>query len=739
MKDYNKTLWEDNITLVDARKLNNIEEQVDSITDKILEVESNLNKNTDAIEQACTAVTGERFNSIDERIDSEIDRLNKKIDVSMLQQEYKKYHTIENSINGMTTDIIIKGKTIQNLIIGGKGTFEIDKNISESSRIKDFKTIYPLQKNKEYVGYLIVNSIENTESWLSIYGYKRGENGSIYGTKKNETRLGVVKFKWTPYYGDIDVFDTVGIYLESPDFNNGATASFSNFMLFEEGTDLSYVDDYFEGIVSIGEYEYNYLDESQISLGYIGGNNGIVYSIPSRDDGTRTAVIPCEPNTTYTITKEFLTDRFVVGTTSEKPINGMVVTKILDHGNKSETVKTPEDAKYLLVYLTLDVNQKPFGRVSITKGFCTNWTTPHKQTIRMLSCGKNLWNEKNMTGGEIVNFNGKRCYKFIDGPENFKLPLNCLEKTQYTISIEILRDEEYKEKRVNFNFCYSDGTVDSKVFPSNVNVSYTSISGKTLTSIQGAYNHNRPCYLNLETVILEEGTVKTDYEEHKGSLREINLDNYKHKGGLKSLNLNVYDELNSSKNMLIKRVEKVLIDENREFFIETQDENHISFYTTIQGMKPDKFYTDANAPRNSLSSKMPWIRRAWDVTDVESKGFEGYAVSNANSRLYIRVKKSNLSTPTIEGFKQLIRQWKESDNPFILYYELIEPVEIPIIEDINLKTFNNKTYITVENFAKNTISFKAPIDTKETLASLKKENEDIKAILNSILETLNKK
>lgn len=163
--------------------------------------------------------------------------------------------TANDTLEGRTEGMRIKGRTLNNLIKDGKGTFVIDKSQSESSRIKDFKTIYPLQKNKEYVGYLIVNNIENTEKWLSIYGYKRGENGGVYGVLKKETKLGVVKFKWTPNNGDIDIFDTVGVYLESPDFNNGAKATFSDFMLFEEGADLTYIDEYFEGLKSFGEAE----------------------------------------------------------------------------------------------------------------------------------------------------------------------------------------------------------------------------------------------------------------------------------------------------------------------------------------------------------------------------------------------------------------------------------------------------------------------------------------------------
>lgn len=127
---------------------------------------------------------------------------------------------------------------------------------------------------------------------------------------------------------------------------------------------------YFEGIKSIGEAEYNYISEDEIKIGYIGGPTADTYNIPGSDDGTRTAVMQCEPNTTYTINKEFVTDRFVAGTTNVQPTNGTKVTKIdgkfLNDG-KSLTITTGNDAKYLLVYLTMDYKQKHYGKVNINK------------------------------------------------------------------------------------------------------------------------------------------------------------------------------------------------------------------------------------------------------------------------------------------------------------------------------------------------------------------------------------
>ncbi|WP_243448075.1 hypothetical protein [Clostridium perfringens] len=75
--------------------------------------EGKINANTEELKNARSATTGEKFDTLDERIDCEVDRLNKKIDVTMLQQEDKETHDISNTIDGMSSDMIIKGKTIK--------------------------------------------------------------------------------------------------------------------------------------------------------------------------------------------------------------------------------------------------------------------------------------------------------------------------------------------------------------------------------------------------------------------------------------------------------------------------------------------------------------------------------------------------------------------------------------------------------------------------------------------------
>ncbi|HBI6994818.1 TPA: hypothetical protein K8N28_001127 [Clostridium perfringens] len=117
--------------------------------------EGKINSNTEELKNARSATTGEKFNSLDERIDHEVDRLNKKIDVTMLQQEDKRSHVIENTVDGMTTDMIIKGRTLQNLVIN-----KLDNTFVGDTTQKVFLGYNNLfQNSKTYTIFYTVNEI----------------------------------------------------------------------------------------------------------------------------------------------------------------------------------------------------------------------------------------------------------------------------------------------------------------------------------------------------------------------------------------------------------------------------------------------------------------------------------------------------------------------------------------------------------------------------------------------------
>lgn len=132
--------------------------------------EGKINANTEELKNARSATTGEKFNSLDERIDCEIDRLNKKIEVSFLQQEDKENHVIENTVEGMTTNMIIKGKTLYKKS-DGSYTDILEENVTLESFGQQEDKISILSRSKN-----LYNEATNF--------YPRGlnENGTWYPT-----------------------------------------------------------------------------------------------------------------------------------------------------------------------------------------------------------------------------------------------------------------------------------------------------------------------------------------------------------------------------------------------------------------------------------------------------------------------------------------------------------------------------------------------------------------------------
>ena len=209
------------------------------------------------IDYARTATTGEKFNTIDERLNTEIGRLKKGFtDVNLIEQDSKERHSIHNTCKGHIHDLIIKGKTLMNLIKDGEGVRTIDKTINENSRIYYFNLTHYLKRGKKYTGYIEINNIESSAIGLKIYGLdKKGNgNGGYYSIGKG---VGKIKFIWdtNTISESINEIHTIGLYLDNDEFNNGGKVSFSNFMLFEEGTDFITINNYISDTESSGQKE----------------------------------------------------------------------------------------------------------------------------------------------------------------------------------------------------------------------------------------------------------------------------------------------------------------------------------------------------------------------------------------------------------------------------------------------------------------------------------------------------
>ena len=129
--------------------------------------------------------------------------------------------------------------------------------------------------------------------------------------------------------------------------------------------------------------------------------------------------------------------------------------------------------------------------------------------------GANLFDPANLTGGEIVEYNGVQCYKYTDNAVNFTYVDDFAENTQYCINVRALRLEENENRLITIRINYTDGHIQRRTFSPNELESFVSSVDKTIESISGEDNYGLVCYLDLSITTLGIGTEPLPYQPYK--------------------------------------------------------------------------------------------------------------------------------------------------------------------------------------------------------------------------------
>ena len=107
---------------------------------------------------------------------------------------------------------------------------------------------------------------------------------------------------------------------------------------------------------------------------------------------------------------------------------------------------------------------------------------------------------------------------------------------------------------------------------------------------------------------------------------------------------------------------------------------------------------------------------------------EGLAVTQYG--VYIKILKSKLSTQDTEGFKA----WLKANQTVIYFVRAIPVTEI--VEncvDIDLDTFQDKTYFNILNSLPGTLDFKVPSNIGSVVQNMAKEVNNIWDVINNLL------
>lgn len=267
----------------------------------------------------------------------------------------------------------------------------------------------------------------------------------------------------------------------------------------------------------------------------------------------------------------------------------------------------------------------------------------------------------------------------------------------YTFSF----DSVIEGGRCGVYIIYEGKTLVSKAFNNGrVNLTLNIQQTEGLIVKVGAWDSGSKV-VSINNSMMVEGVEATSYESYKSDKKDILLSQYGFDEGLRGFDTNSCDVLNDVSKKAIKRIEKDIITGNEDF----QKAGNANYYFLIgNNHKPLS---------KTLNNKYP----DKNCSNVEESGLW---CGNAY-KLCIK----DLSVNTVEELKTKLKQWYVEENPLIIYYELAEPVETPLSENINLKTFREKTYISFENAISGTSSFKAPVDTTATIARLNRENRSL--------------
>lgn len=256
-------------------------------------------------------------------------------------------------------------------------------------------------------------------------------------------------------------------------------------------------------------------------------------------------------------------------------------------------------------------------------------------------------------------------------------------------------------------------TNDHSDIPASINTvsptkKVTFVADKDMLLFCGVNVNINQSYNNYKIkVMLEESSNVTEYEAYNGCKKDISLQPLGFDEGLRGLSSFVYDELDDSKNIAIKRIEKYVVTGDEKFLSEVR-ESYMYCYFTLNGSKP-------GSGEEAMCNQFKYVNALWNKDNPDAQEVEGFDFSGENS-LTFQLSINKLETHDTEGVKKYFKKLYESDNPVVVYYKLKEPIITSLNEDINFGTLDDVTYVSLENNIKNELSCQCQV----SLASVSK-------------------
>lgn len=324
-----------------------------------------------------------------------------------------------------------------------------------------------------------------------------------------------------------------------------------------------------------------------------------------------------------------------------------------------------------------------------------------KYKVETKSRGKNL-TKGNVIVGIAINEKGYE----VSSAHSQTLDYTAVSpNTQYTISgLPIFRDR----------YVLAEYDVNLKVIKVTTNVNNDSFTTSEYTRYIRYYYYKgdlATSQSSIHKIQLEGGTQPTQHVPYQEDVKTYYLDET-----LKSLPNGVADEIKVNK--LIKRIGKMVLDglKNKVYLYKKYDNVCVYHTAKIENHK-------ATNQISLISDVLPSKGSHMSVDE---------GISQLKNYIYIRIGLSKTDEGNINNYLQ--------SNPITVYYEVEEPIIIPLDEELTLKTFDTTTHITSNNYLLPKLSAKVPSNVQAVVSGLRTENEELKTdlkIMNLVTEENN--